>query len=73
MNKFENTGAILRLQFAERGEWENALITVCGDVSSTNRFREWISNIGAEFAVEVFGSISAPADCFMGIRFLMEW
>ena len=67
--KFETAGNILRLQFAERGEWENCLAAEYGDASTPGRFKEWVSKRNAEFAAEIFGSISAPGDCFLGVRF----
>lgn len=66
---FENAGTVLRLQFAERGEWENAIVVEHGDASALNRISEWISKRNAEFAVEIFGSTLAPGDCFLGVRF----
>ncbi len=70
LNKiFAGASRVDKLQIAVRGEWENCLILERGDASASRRFTKWLSDVDGEFAVELFTSLSAPDDCFVGVRF----
>lgn len=72
---FTRAGTVSTLQFASQGKWEESLVLRTSEVDTpgaVRKFREWApGQVGerAEFAIEVFGSLDAADDCFVGARF----